>query len=97
MASVAETALLDPELARQQASTARRIILKFNLRLDWRLKRFFCHGCKALIFPGLNARVRIGPRKMLLVTCTDCGHVNRKSLRARLNMERRGLSNSLRA
>lgn len=90
------TAVLNPELAKSQASLARRIILKFNLRFDWRLKRFFCHGCKGLIFPGLNARVRLGPGRMLLVTCMDCNHVNRKKLKTRLNIERRGLTNSLR-
>lgn len=90
------TALKDPELAREQAALARTIALKFNLRFEWRYRRFFCHGCKQLILPGLNARVRLGPNKMLLVTCADCGRVNRKKLRARLNMERRGLSNSLR-
>ena len=90
------TAIQDLDLAKSQASLARRIILKFNVRLEWRLKRFFCHGCKGLIFPGLNARVRLGPDRMLLITCGDCKHVNRKKLRARLNIERRGLSNSLR-
>ncbi len=90
------TAVQDLELAKSQASLARRIILKFNLRFDWRLKHFFCHGCKGLFIPGLNARVRLGPNRMLLITCADCNHVNRKKLRARLNIERRGLSKSLR-
>jgi RNase P subunit RPR2 len=53
------TALQDPELAKEQATLARTIALKFNLRFDWQLKRFFCHGCKRLIIPGLNARVRL--------------------------------------
>jgi RNase P subunit RPR2 len=91
------TASRDLDLAKDQASLARQIILKFNLRFDWRLKRFFCHGCKGLIVPGVNARVRLGPNKMLLITCADCNRVNRKKIRARLNMERGGLRNSLRA
>jgi RNase P subunit RPR2 len=91
------TAVRDPALAKSQAALARRVALKFNLRFDWRLKRFYCHGCKNLLFPGINARVRLGPGKMLLVTCSECHHVNRKKLGARLNMERRGLRNSLRA
>jgi RNase P subunit RPR2 len=94
--TAAATAVHDLELAKDQASLARQVILKFNLRFDWSLKRFFCHGCKGLIFPGLNARVRLGPNRMLLMTCTDCNYVNRKKLRARLNIERRGLSNPLR-
>lgn len=95
--TAAETAESDPELARRQAALARRIALKFNLRFDWSLKRFFCHGCKQLIFPGMNSRVRLGPDRMLLITCLECGSVNRKKLgKARLNTERRGLSNPVR-
>lgn len=90
------TALRDPELAKHQAALARAIALKFNLTFDRELKGLFCHGCKKLMIPGLNARVRLGPDKMLLITCLDCGRVNRKKLRARLNMERQGLRNSLR-
>jgi RNase P subunit RPR2 len=90
------TAGKDLQLAKSQASLARKIILKFNLRFDWRLRRFYCHGCKGLIFPGVNARVRLGPHRILLITCADCNYGNRKKLRARLNIEHRGLSNSLR-
>jgi RNase P subunit RPR2 len=74
------TASRDIDLARAQASLARKVMLKFNVRYDWRLKRFFCHGCKGLLFPGINARVRLGPDRMLLVTCGECGYVNRKKL-----------------
>jgi len=96
--SASLTAPTDPELAKRQAALARRIALKFNLRFDWRLKRFYCHGCKRLIIPGMNARVRLGPERMLLVTCLQCNFVNRKRIRkARLNTERRGLSKSPRA
>ena len=75
------TAGNDLGLAKEQAALARRIMLKFNIRYPWQLRRFYCHGCKELILPGVNARVRLGPSKMLLVTCEDCGHVNRKKLR----------------
>jgi RNase P subunit RPR2 len=74
------TAPRDLELARAQASLARSIMLKFNVRYDWRLRRFFCHGCKGLLYPGINARVRIGGDKLLFMTCGDCGYVNRKKI-----------------
>ena len=74
------TALHDRDLAREQAALARSIALKFNLRFDWRLKRFYCHGCKELIVPGINARVRMGQGRALLTTCSECGYVNRKIL-----------------
>ena len=69
-----------PEIARQQAALARKVRLKFNVRLDPSLRGFTCHGCKGLLVPGVNARVRLGHGKptVLRVTCADCGHVNRK-------------------
>ena len=79
--SSVSTAGRDNALAREQAALARRVMLKFNIRYPWPLRRFYCHGCKKLILPGMNARVRLGPNRMLLVTCKDCGRVNRKKLR----------------
>jgi RNase P subunit RPR2 len=70
----------NPETAKEQAALARKVKLKFNVRLDPSLRRFTCRGCKGLLVPGVNARVRLGHGKttVLRVTCTDCGHVNRK-------------------
>jgi RNase P subunit RPR2 len=70
----------DPDMAKQQAALARKVKLKFNVRLDPSLRRFTCRGCKGLLVPGVNARVRLGHGKttILRVTCSDCGHVNRK-------------------
>ena len=70
----------NPAMAREQAALARKVKLRFNVRLDPSLTRFTCRGCKKLLVPGVNARVRLGHGKQttLRVTCTDCGHINRK-------------------
>ena len=70
----------DPRLAKEQAALARKVKLRFNVRLDSSLTRFTCRGCKGLLVPGVNARVRLGHGKntVLRVTCLDCGRVNRK-------------------
>jgi RNase P subunit RPR2 len=73
------TARDDLVLAKQQAALARKLMLKYNVRFGWELKRLYCHGCKELIVPGVNARVRLAGG-MVLTTCASCGHVNRKSL-----------------
>jgi RNase P subunit RPR2 len=75
----ASTAREDLDLAKEQAALARKLMLKYNIRFGWDLKRFYCHGCKGLIVPGVNARVRLA-RGMVLTTCADCGRVNRKRL-----------------
>jgi ribonuclease P protein subunit RPR2 len=78
-----ETSKKDAALARRQAELARKVMLRFNVRLDYSLRRFLCHGCKKLIVPGVNARVRLGHGKppALRITCLECGHVNRKILK----------------
>lgn len=70
----------DIKLAREQAALARRVRLRFNVRLDPALRRFTCRGCKSLLVPGVNARVRLGHGKptTIRITCMDCGRVNRK-------------------
>ena len=74
---------VDLELAKEQEELARRVMLRFNVRFDYSLRRFICHGCKKLIVPGVNASVRLGKGKpgALRVTCLECGHINRKILR----------------
>src|SRR5438309_10380270 len=80
LARAVSTAGRDPKLAGEQAELARRVMLKFNVRLDWSRKRFYCHGCKRLIVPGVNARVRLagGGRKVLGLTGVECGHGTRE-------------------
>jgi len=70
----------NPTIAKEQAALARKVKLKFNVRLDPSLTRFTCRGCKGLLVPGVNARVRLGHGKptMIRVTCSECGHINRK-------------------
>ncbi len=69
----------DLDLAKKQAALARRLLLKFNIRLDRKLKGYYCRGCKQLIVPGLNARVRLGHGATVIrMTCDSCGFVNRK-------------------
>jgi len=70
----------NPTIAKEQAALARKVKLKFNVRLDPSLTRFTCRGCKGLLVPGVNARVRLGHGKttIIRVTCLECGHVNRK-------------------
>jgi RNase P subunit RPR2 len=75
----ATTAHGDLELAKKQAALARRLMLRYNVRFGWPLRRFYCHGCKELMVPGVNARVRLA-KGMVLTTCANCGHVNRKKI-----------------
>lgn len=78
--SAVSLARTNPAVAKEQAALARNVKLKFNVRLDPSLNRFTCRGCKGLLVPGVNARVRLGHGKttVIRVTCAECGRVNRK-------------------
>ncbi len=82
LSTALRTSATDLALARSQAKLARKVMLRFNVRLDYSFRRFICHGCKKLIVPGVNARVRLGHgrTKVLRITCLECGRVNRKIL-----------------
>jgi ribonuclease P protein subunit RPR2 len=75
-----KTSASDLPLAKRQAELARKVMLRYNVRLDYSHRRFICHGCKKLLVPGVNARVRLGHGKPLVVriTCLECGRTNRK-------------------
>lgn len=70
------------ESSRASAELARKVRLRFNIRLGDDLKRYTCRGCKGLIVPGVNARVRLGhgDPPAIRITCAECGRVNRKIL-----------------
>lgn len=78
----ASIATVDMGLARRQASIARTLCLRFNLKLPYHLRQVFCHGCKSLILPGVNARIRLSKkRKSITITCLDCNFIYRKILK----------------
>jgi len=87
-----KTSANDLALAKKQMELARKVMLRFNVRLDYSHRRFVCHGCKKLIVPGVNARVRLGRGKppTIRITCLECGHTNRKIPENGLNRQNRG-------
>jgi ribonuclease P protein subunit RPR2 len=82
MSSAVNYARKDLEIAKRHAEIARKIALRLNIRLPYKYKVHFCHGCKSFIVPGINCRVRIRG-KVLRLTCLECGHVYRRILRAK--------------
>lgn len=87
-----ETAKNDMDLARRQAELARRICLKYNIRLPYSERQLFCRKCKRFIVPGVTARVRLGYRpKAVKITCLECGYTYRKVLRIESGEPKRGV------
>ncbi len=72
----------DEALAAQQARQAKKIAMRFRVRLPYEAQQLYCKKCKAFIVPGRSARVRVGRAKTraVRITCLRCGHTYRKVL-----------------
>jgi ribonuclease P protein subunit RPR2 len=70
----------DEALAARQAQQAKKITMRFRVRLPYEARQLFCKKCKAFIVPGRSARVRVGRAKTraVRITCLRCGHTYRK-------------------
>jgi ribonuclease P protein subunit RPR2 len=70
----------DDGLAGRQAKLAKKIAMRYRVRLPYDIRQLYCKKCKAFIVPGKTARVRVGrsKTKAVRVTCLKCGHTYRK-------------------
>lgn len=71
-----------PERSRRYIQLARKIGLRYNIRLQKDLKKKFCKKCNSILIPGLSSKVRI-KRKIREVKCLNCGKVYRYPFRNR--------------
>jgi ribonuclease P protein subunit RPR2 len=72
----------DEYLAAKQAYRAKKISMRFRIRLPHRIRQLYCKKCKAFIVPARSARVRVGRTKprAVRITCLKCGYTYRKIL-----------------
>ncbi len=70
----------DHKLAERQARLAKKIAMRYRVRLPYEVRQLFCKKCKLFIVPGRSSRVRIGRAKTraMRITCLRCGHTYRK-------------------
>ncbi|TLZ89941.1 MAG: ribonuclease P [Methanobacteriota archaeon] len=64
------------ERARRYVELARRIGMRYNVRVPAPFKRSFCKKCFAFLLPSVSARIRVGEGRVV-VTCGACGAVQR--------------------
>ena len=69
----------DYELARRYVELARRIAMKYRLKLPKRYKLLFCKKC---LYPYREGRFRVRVRKSrVIITCLNCGYERRIPIR----------------
>jgi ribonuclease P protein subunit RPR2 len=71
----------DKKLANRYVALARRIGMRYNVRIPHALKRHICKGCKAYLAPATARYSTKGG--VLRITCKACGRINRYPLAQR--------------
>ncbi len=64
-------------LANRYVTLARKIAMKFKIRLTSEQKRLFCPHCYRFLVPGKNLRVRVHEHRIIYY-CMDCKKFWRK-------------------
>jgi len=80
-----QTLRTNPERAQHYFQLARRLGMRYKIRLPRQFRGLICRNCKRLIVPGVNARVRLQQRREphVAITCLECGGQRRIPLRTR--------------
>lgn len=66
----------DSKLSDKYVKIARRIAMKYKIRLPSKLKKQFCKNCHKFLVPGVNCRVRIHKHRIIYY-CFSCKHFMR--------------------
>ncbi|MGA1848091.1 MAG: ribonuclease P protein component 4 [Thermoplasmatota archaeon] len=64
------------DLARRYLNLARKIGMRYTVRIPTRLKRSTCKGCRVPLMPNITSRIRLRDGRKI-VTCLECGHISR--------------------
>jgi len=69
----------NPRLAERQAEMAKKISMKFKIKMPFEVSSSFCKKCKKFIAPGITSKIRLGSKpKSIRITCSYCNHTYRK-------------------
>ncbi|MCS7129991.1 MAG: ribonuclease P [Archaeoglobaceae archaeon] len=72
---------VDYELSRRYVELARKIAMKYRVRIPKKLKLYFCKKC---LYPYKSGRFRVRINKStVIITCLNCMHIRRFQLRDR--------------
>jgi len=64
------------ELANRYVEIARKISMKYLVRIPKQYRMRYCKKCHSYLLPGKNCRVRIQKHKVV-ITCLNCGAIKR--------------------
>lgn len=70
----------DSNLSDRYVKIARRIAMKYKIRLPSSLKKRFCKHCHKYLVPSVNCRIRIHKHR-LIYYCLSCKHYMRHPIK----------------
>ena len=73
----------DSRLSDKYVKMARRIAMKYKIKLPSSLKKRFCKHCHRYLVPGVNCRVRIHKHRVIYY-CLSCNHYIRHPIKWQL-------------
>lgn len=72
----------DPLLSNRYIMLARKIAMKYRVKIPKQYRLNYCRKCLSFLLPGKNTRMRINSGKVT-VTCMNCGHTRRYPIKER--------------
>lgn len=86
----------NPSRSHRHVQLARKIAMRYNIRLPPGLKRRYCRKCYKYLKPSINCRVRTSARqRAVIITCLECGHVMRHPYRKEKRLRNEGVKGRL--
>ncbi|MEM3373924.1 MAG: ribonuclease P protein component 4 [Candidatus Woesearchaeota archaeon] len=61
----------EPKLSNRYIQLARKISMKYKVKIPKEFKRRFCKKCYSYLYPGINCRVRLCQSKVVYY-CLNC-------------------------
>ena len=71
---------INPKLSDSFIKIARRIAMKYRMKLNSQYKKSFCKECNSFLVPGVNCRVRIHKRRVIYF-CFKCKEYKRHPIK----------------
>ena len=67
-----------PTAARKYLELAKKIGMRYNVRMASQQKRRVCKKCFSYLVSGISCTIRANPKqKAMVITCKNCGHISR--------------------
>lgn len=60
-----------PNLSNRYVFLARKISMKYKIKIPKEIKRRFCKHCNNFLYPGINLRIRLNKKKVVYY-CLNC-------------------------